>query len=83
MLQQQAFPESEIPGIAADLSTAKGAEACFVQAPEADILVNNLGTAVFMDFIDTTDEDWLSIFQLNLEDFPNGRFHPRDDGLRE
>lgn len=29
---RQAFPEREISGIAADLSTAKGAEAFFVQA---------------------------------------------------
>jgi NAD(P)-dependent dehydrogenase (short-subunit alcohol dehydrogenase family) len=63
---RQVFPESEISGIAADLSTAKGAEAFFAQAPEADILVNNLGTAVLRDFADTTDEDWLSIFQINV-----------------
>ena len=63
---RQAFPESDISGIPADLSTAEGAEAFFVQAPDADILVNNLETAVLRDFIDTTDEDWLSIFQINV-----------------
>jgi NAD(P)-dependent dehydrogenase (short-subunit alcohol dehydrogenase family) len=63
---RQAFPQSDISGIAADLSTAEGAEAFFAQAPDADILVNNLGTAVLRDFVDTTDEDWLSIFQINV-----------------
>ena len=63
---RQHFPESDISGIAADLSTAEGAEAFFAQAPDADILVNNLGTAVLRDFVDTTDEDWLSIFQINV-----------------
>lgn len=63
---RQAFPGSRISGIAADLSTAAGAEAFFAQVPDADILVNNLGTAVLRDFADTTDEDWLSIFQINV-----------------
>src|SRR5437879_8159228 len=61
-----AFPEVDISGIAADLSTAEGTETFFAQAPDADILVNNLGTAVLRDFVDTTDEDWLSIFQINV-----------------
>ena len=54
---RQAFPDVDISGIAADLSTAEGAAAFFAQAPEADILVNNLGTAVLRDFADTTDDD--------------------------
>jgi len=63
---RQAFPQSDISGIAADLSTAEGAKLFFRQVPEADILVNNLGAAVLRDFVDTTDEDWLSIFQINV-----------------
>lgn len=63
---RQAFPKSNISGIAADLSTPEGAEAFFAQAPDADILVNNLGSAVLRNFVDTTDEDWLGIFQLNV-----------------
>jgi NAD(P)-dependent dehydrogenase (short-subunit alcohol dehydrogenase family) len=38
----------------------------FAQAPDADILVNNVGSALPKDFIDLTDADWLSIFQLNV-----------------
>jgi NAD(P)-dependent dehydrogenase (short-subunit alcohol dehydrogenase family) len=63
---RQAFPEAAIAGVAADLATAEGAQALFVQAPDADILVNNLGTAFLRDFADIRDEDWLSLFQLNV-----------------
>ena len=63
---RRAFPKSEISGVAADLSTAEGAEAFFAHVPDADILVNNVGTAVLRDFVDTTDQDWLNIFQLNV-----------------
>ncbi len=61
-----ACPGAEISGVAADLSTAEGAERLITQVPDADILVNNLGTAILRDFIDTTDEDWWSIFQINV-----------------
>ncbi len=63
---RQDFPAADISGVAADLSTAEGAEAVFAQAPDADILVNNVGTAVLRNFADTTDEDWQSIFQINF-----------------
>jgi NAD(P)-dependent dehydrogenase (short-subunit alcohol dehydrogenase family) len=67
-----AFPGSAISGIAADLATAEGANAFIAQAPDADILVNNVGTAFLRDYngIDDIaaipDEDWLSLFQLNV-----------------
>ena len=63
---RQAFPEVDISGVAADLSTVAGAEAFFAQVPEADILVNNLGTAVLRAFADTTDDDWQQILQINF-----------------
>jgi NAD(P)-dependent dehydrogenase (short-subunit alcohol dehydrogenase family) len=69
---RQSFPQSEISGIAADLSTAEGANAFFTQAPEADILVNNVGTAFIRDYksvediANIPDEDWLGLFQLNV-----------------
>jgi NAD(P)-dependent dehydrogenase (short-subunit alcohol dehydrogenase family) len=67
-----AFPGTDISGVAADLSTAEGAEALFAQAPAADILVNNVGTAHIRDYKDINDiakipdEDWLGLFQLNV-----------------
>jgi NAD(P)-dependent dehydrogenase (short-subunit alcohol dehydrogenase family) len=73
-LQQMraAFPQATISGIAADLATAEGANALVAQAPDADILVNNVGTAFLRDYhgIDDIaaipDEDWLALFQLNV-----------------
>ncbi|TCL65816.1 SDR family oxidoreductase [Rhizobium sp. BK251] len=69
---RQVFPDSDITGIAADLSTAAGAETVFAQAPEADILVNNVGTAYIREYngieaiAKIPDEDWLGLFQLNV-----------------
>jgi NAD(P)-dependent dehydrogenase (short-subunit alcohol dehydrogenase family) len=63
---QEAFPGKSISGIAADLSTAAGSEAFLAEVPDADILVNNVGTAFLRDFPDITDDDWLSLFQLNV-----------------
>jgi NAD(P)-dependent dehydrogenase (short-subunit alcohol dehydrogenase family) len=39
------FPAAKIVGFAADLATRQGADAFKAQAADADILVNNLGTA--------------------------------------
>lgn len=67
-----AFPGSDISGIAADLSTAEGANAFIAAAPEADILVNNVGTAFLRDYqgiediAAIPDADWLGLFQLNV-----------------
>ena len=63
---RQAFPKVDISGVAADLSTAEGADALLTKAPDADILVNNLGTAFLRSFAEINDEDWLSLFQLNV-----------------
>ena len=67
-----AFPDSHISGIAADLSTAEGANAFIAQAPDGDILVNNVGTALIRDYNGIADiaaipdDDWLGLFHLNV-----------------
>ena len=67
-----AFPGRDISGIAADLSTAEGASAFVAAAPEADILVNNVGTAFLRDYqgiediAAIPDADWLGLFELNV-----------------
>ncbi|WP_043839145.1 SDR family NAD(P)-dependent oxidoreductase [Muricoccus aerilatus] len=67
-----AFPQSAISGIAADLATAEGANTFIAQAPYADILVNNVGTAFLRDYngmddiAAIPDEEWLGLFQLNV-----------------
>jgi NAD(P)-dependent dehydrogenase (short-subunit alcohol dehydrogenase family) len=63
---KQQFPDATIAGVAADLATAEGAAAVVAQLPDADILVNNVGTAVPKPFGALTDADWLSIFQTNV-----------------
>ncbi len=69
---RRSFPESNISDVAADLSTAEGANAFFARAPNADILLNNVGTAFIRDYKSVEDiakipdEDWLGLFQLNV-----------------
>jgi NAD(P)-dependent dehydrogenase (short-subunit alcohol dehydrogenase family) len=60
------FPHAEISGVAADVSTAEGAASLIAAAQDADILVNNLGTARPKPFGEITDADWLDLFQFNV-----------------
>jgi NAD(P)-dependent dehydrogenase (short-subunit alcohol dehydrogenase family) len=60
------LPEADFTGVAADLSTAEGSAALATRAPEADILVNNVGTAHPNGFFDQEDSEWLDLFQLNV-----------------
>lgn len=60
------FPDAEFSGVAADLSTSEGSTLLADQIDEADILVNNLGTAHINGFFDQNDEEWLDLFQLNV-----------------
>ena len=69
---RQAVPDGDISGVAADLSTVAGADALTGRVPDADILVNNVGTAHLRpyggvaDIARIPDEDWLGLFQLNV-----------------
>ncbi|GES46074.1 short-chain dehydrogenase [Rhizobium dioscoreae] len=60
------FPGVAITGVVADVATKEGSAVLASQAPSADILINNAGTANPKPFYDLTDEDWLSLFQLNV-----------------
>lgn len=60
------FPKVEITGVVADLATPEGAAALAAQEPEADILINNVGTANPKPFFDITDSEWLDLFELNV-----------------
>jgi NAD(P)-dependent dehydrogenase (short-subunit alcohol dehydrogenase family) len=53
-------------GIAADLGTLDGVETFINQAPEADILINNLGIFEAKPFEEITDADWLRFFEVNV-----------------
>src|SRR5580693_2911528 len=60
------FPAADIKGFAADLATEEGAAAFTAQPGDADILVNNMGTAKPKPFLELTDGDWLDLFEINV-----------------
>jgi NAD(P)-dependent dehydrogenase (short-subunit alcohol dehydrogenase family) len=60
------LPEADFTGVVADLSTADGSAALVAQVKDADILVNNLGTAHLNGFFEQNDSEWLDLFQLNV-----------------
>ncbi len=60
------FPKAELTGFAADLATEEGSAAFVAQAPDADILVNNMGTAKPKPFYELTDNDWREMFEINV-----------------
>jgi NAD(P)-dependent dehydrogenase (short-subunit alcohol dehydrogenase family) len=59
----------EVVGVAADLSTARGAQtlvdACDRLGP-VDILVNNVGYFEVKPFTEIPDDEWLAMFELNV-----------------
>ncbi len=63
---QKTVPKAKLSGAASDMATAAGAAALITQAKEADILVNNVGSATPKPFAELTDEDWTSLFELNV-----------------
>lgn len=63
---QELFPRGEFTGVVADLATPGGAAALFAQAPDADILVNNVGTGRPKPFFDIGDSEWTDLFELNV-----------------
>jgi NAD(P)-dependent dehydrogenase (short-subunit alcohol dehydrogenase family) len=69
---REAVPGVELTGVATDMATAEGVAALLAAVPNADILVNNVGTAHIRDYhgVDDIaaipDEDWLGLFQLNV-----------------
>ncbi|WP_337269469.1 SDR family NAD(P)-dependent oxidoreductase [Oryzifoliimicrobium ureilyticus] len=63
---RQTVPTAILTGVTSDLATAEGAAKLAAAVPEADILVNSVGAALFKSFDDLTDEDWLFMYQLNV-----------------
>ncbi len=55
-----------VSGVAADLGTADGCAAVVEQAPNVDILVNNMGIFEPKEFGDITDADWMRFFETNV-----------------
>jgi NAD(P)-dependent dehydrogenase (short-subunit alcohol dehydrogenase family) len=63
---REQFPDASVSGVAADLASQSGAATLFAQVPDADSLVNTVGTAWPKPFVELSDDDWLKIFQLNV-----------------
>jgi NAD(P)-dependent dehydrogenase (short-subunit alcohol dehydrogenase family) len=59
-------PHARAHGLAADLTTAEGAQTLLKAFPEADILVNNLGIFEAKSFFEIPDEDWERFFRANV-----------------
>jgi NAD(P)-dependent dehydrogenase (short-subunit alcohol dehydrogenase family) len=58
--------DAQVRGVAADLGTSDGVQVFLKQAPEADVLVNNLGIFEVKSFLEIPDEDWLRFFEVNV-----------------
>ncbi len=59
-------PGAQVEGVAADASTAEGAQTLFSRVPSVDILVNNLGIFEPKSFFEITDADWMRFFEANV-----------------
>jgi NAD(P)-dependent dehydrogenase (short-subunit alcohol dehydrogenase family) len=57
---------AHVSGVLADATTEEGAAALVRAAPNADILVNNLGIYEMKDFAAITDADWRRYFEVNV-----------------
>lgn len=63
---REAVPEAAVTALVADLGTLEGTLAAVKRVPKVDILVNNLGVYEAVDFLDTTDEQWFRLFEINI-----------------
>src|SRR6187402_445188 len=63
---KQAVPGAKVEGVAADLSTAAGAERIVTAFPDVDVLVNNAAVFAPVAFEDITDAEWLRFFETNV-----------------
>jgi 3-oxoacyl-[acyl-carrier protein] reductase len=55
-----------VSGLVADAGTAEGCARIAQELPDVDILVNNLGIYESVPFLETTDEEWLRLFGINV-----------------
>jgi NAD(P)-dependent dehydrogenase (short-subunit alcohol dehydrogenase family) len=63
---RERVPTADLRGVAADLGTATGVEAFLKKAPDADVLINNVGIFEPKAFLDIPDADWLRLFEVNV-----------------
>ena len=63
---KSAVPNAKPLSAAIDLSTAEGCAAIIQRFPAVDILVNNLGVYEPKPFFEATDQDWRTMFDVNV-----------------
>lgn len=60
------FPNADVQGVAADLSTADGVQSLLQAVPDVDILINNLGIFDPRPFEQIGDDEWFRFFEVNV-----------------
>jgi NAD(P)-dependent dehydrogenase (short-subunit alcohol dehydrogenase family) len=63
---RERVPSADLRGVAADLGSASGVEAFLKKAPDADVLINNLGIFDLKPFLEISDDEWLRFFEVNV-----------------
>ena len=63
---KSAVPNAKPQSAAIDLSTAEGCAAIIQRFPAVDILVNTLGVSEPKPFFEATDQDWRTMFDVNV-----------------
>lgn len=59
-------PELAVTGITADFKKKESINTLLEQLPQIDILINNVGIYTSQSFEDTSDKDWLEMFEVNV-----------------
>src|SRR5580692_10447420 len=63
---RERVPSADLRGVAADLGSASGVETFLKKAPDADVLINNVGIFDPKPFLEIPDSDWLRFFEVNV-----------------
>ncbi|QSB29230.1 SDR family NAD(P)-dependent oxidoreductase [Flavobacterium sp. CLA17] len=60
------LPEAAVSGIVADFLSGEQVDTLINSLPQVDILIHNVGVFELRNFTEITDEQWLSIFEVNV-----------------
>jgi NAD(P)-dependent dehydrogenase (short-subunit alcohol dehydrogenase family) len=63
---RERVPNADLRGVAADLGSASGVETFLKKAPDADVLINNVGIFDPKPFLEISDAEWLRFFEVNV-----------------
>lgn len=63
---KEATASDKISGVVVDFANKEEVDALIQKVPEVDILINNVGIYDEKPFANISDEDWFSIFEVNV-----------------